>query len=262
MEKILVHIRFYEELNDFLPHSRKKQEFVREFCHHTSVKDLVESCGVPHTEVDLILVNGKSVPFEHQINQGDRISVYPVFESFDISDITRLQERPLRNLRFVADHNLGKLAHKMRLLGFDVAHHINIVDKKLLELMEEEQRIILSRNLLLLKRKIVLRGCFIRSNSPNEQARQVIKRFHLQNQIKPFSRCTDCNGLLIAVDKESVLDILEPLTKKYYHDFSQCQSCQKVYWPGSHFEKLQEFIRELKKDLGKNRSANGKFMCR
>ncbi|MDH3268303.1 MAG: twitching motility protein PilT, partial [Ignavibacteria bacterium] len=78
-----IYLRFYEELNDFLPEERKKKRFVHNYIDRASVKDLIESIGVPHTEVDLILVNGKSVNFKYLIDDRDEVSVYPVFESFD-----------------------------------------------------------------------------------------------------------------------------------------------------------------------------------
>ena len=92
-----IYLRFYEELNDFLPEEKRKKRFIHQFIDRTSVKDLIESLGVPHTEVDLILANGKSVNFKYLINDEDDISVYPVFESFDITAVQHLRPKTLRN---------------------------------------------------------------------------------------------------------------------------------------------------------------------
>jgi sulfur carrier protein ThiS len=112
--------RFYEELNDFLPRNRRKTDFVLASFDKRSIKDAIESLGVPHTEIDLILVNGKSVNFDYILQDQDRVSVYPVFESLNIADVTRLRKLPLRKSKFIADVNLGKMAKYMRVLGFDL----------------------------------------------------------------------------------------------------------------------------------------------
>ena len=111
--------RFYEELNDFLPKEKRKKRFEHNFIDRASVKDVIESFGVPHTEVDLIIVNGESKNFSYIINDGDDISVYPVFESIDISNLQKLRPEPLREPKFILDVHLGTLARYLRMLGFD-----------------------------------------------------------------------------------------------------------------------------------------------
>lgn len=242
---IRISIRFYEELNDFLRKPRRKTRFTRVFRHNTSLKDCIESCGVPHTEVDLILVNGDSAGFGRLICDGEKISVYPVFESFDISEVTVLRDRPLRDLKFVADVHLGALAKKLRLLGFDTRFSQDASAEELLEAVAEKKRVLLSRNRKLLMRRIVDRGLFIRSDDPEEQAAEVVRRFDLSGSIEPFTRCMACNSGLAPVSKEEVLPRLEPLTKKYFFDFSRCIGCGRVYWKGSHFEKLEAFLEKI-----------------
>jgi len=246
---ITVSLRFYEELNDFLSPRRQKARFQRKLQYPTSIKDLIESCGVPHTEVDLILINGNSVDFRFLISDGDDISVYPVFESFDISGVTRLQARPLRRLRFVADANLGRLARKMRLLGFDVAFDKKATKDDIMQTMICHNRVILSIDRGLLMRKEVQRGYCVRSDDANLQTLEVMRRFDLVNYINPFTRCSSCNGLVRPVDKAEVLELLEPKTKAFYDDFTQCPQCEKVYWEGSHAERLQAFVDWIKKEL-------------
>ncbi|OGK11324.1 MAG: hypothetical protein A2W80_04930 [Candidatus Riflebacteria bacterium GWC2_50_8] len=239
---INVSIRFYEELNDFIRAEHRRKQIDRQLNHRTTVKDFIESFGVPHTEVDLILANGISVDFDHRVNDGDLISVYPVFESFDISEVTRLQERPLRNLQFIADCHLGKLAGKMRLLGLDVEFHNNIVDEELVAAVVNKKKVLLSRDRRLLMRKVIDRGYLIRSQNPDEQIVEVIRRFDLAGQLHPFTRCARCNGILERVEKAAVIQLLEPKTKRYFDDFFQCQVCRQVYWRGSHLGAITSFI--------------------
>ena len=242
---IKVFVRFYEELNDFIRADWRKRQIERQLGHRTTTKDLIESFGVPHTEVDLILVNGVSVDVAHRVDDGDIISVYPVFESFDISVVTRLQERPLRDLRFIADCHLGKLAGKMRLLGFDVEYRNDIDDDELATAVVNDKRVLLSRDRRLLMRKIIDRGYLVRSQSPEEQVSEVIRRFDLTRQLRPFTRCARCNGILEPVEKQAVLHLLEPKTKLYFEDFFQCQSCRQVYWQGSHLSAIKELIKKF-----------------
>ena len=246
---ITVSLRFYEELNDFLPPARRKLRFQRNLQYPTSVKDLIESCGIPHTEVDLILINGTSVDFRFRISDGDDISVYPVFESFDISGVTRLQERPLRRLRFVTDANLGRLARKMRLLGFDVAFDKEATKDDIIQAMIAHGRVILSIDRRLLMRNEVQRGYCVRSDHANIQTLEVMRRFDLVNYINPFTRCLSCNDSVKPVAKAEVLELLEPNTKVFYNDFTQCPQCKRVYWKGSHTERLRAFIDWIKEEL-------------
>ena len=240
-----VQLRFYEELNDFLPPERRKVTFAHELTRRASVKDLIESFGVPHTEVEVILVNGESVDFSYIVQPGDRISVYPMFESLDVSPLLRLRERPLRDPRFVADANLGQLARYLRLLGFDVVYRNDFADREIARLANQERRIVLTRDRALLQHKIIERGYFVRADKPREQVKELLGRLQLYDALKPFTRCTRCNGELEDVEKDTVLHQLEPKTRKYYERFRRCKSCGQTYWRGSHFnrmEKLYEYF--------------------
>jgi uncharacterized protein len=241
--------RFYEELNDFLPSERKKVPFIFEFTGNPSVKDSIEALGVPHTEVDLILSNGVSVSFSYHLQDGDMISVYPVFESIDISQVIRLREKPLREPKFIVDAHLGKLAKYLRLLGFDCCYKKNYTDSEITVIAENLKLIILTRKVSLLKSKTVNRGYWIRSQHPVEQAREVVSRFDLSDGIKPFSRCMVCNGTVSVIDKSSIINELELKTSLFYQDFYRCTSCMRIYWKGSHFIKLQNLIQSI---IGKN----------
>lgn len=244
---ICVKVRFYEELNDFLKVDLRKKQVDRELNHRTTVKDLIESFGVPHTEVDLILVNGESVDFHHQVNDADLISVYPVFESFDISGVTRLQERPLRNLKFVADCHLGKMVKKLRILGLDVEYRNEVTDEELVNAVVEDKRVLLTRDRRLLMRKLIDRGYLVRSQETMKQVQEVVQRFDLRGQLCPFTRCARCNSILEPVEKAEVLHLLEPKTKIHFEKFFQCQGCQNVYWQGSHFDHLENFVEQFRR---------------
>lgn len=241
----VVRLRFYEELNDFLPTARKKEPFLHQFTGNPSVKDLIESLGVPHAEVDMILVNGSSVDFSYKPTDEDQISVYPVFESLDISEVTHLRRRPLRRLKFICDVHLGKMARNLRLLGFDTFFDRNIDDNEIINMSISEKRIILTRDRQLLKNNRITHGYWIRSSDPREQIREAVARFDLRNYLKPFSRCMDCNGLVQTVGKEEIIENLPPRTRKYYEEFYKCQVCGKVYWEGSHYSDMKKQIQNL-----------------
>jgi len=238
--------RFYEELNDHLPESHRKKNFEFEFSGKPSLKNTIHAIGVPHGEVDLILVDGQPVDFNYHLQGGEKVSVYPVFESLDISSINRLRPEPLRETKFIVDVNLGKLALKLRLLGFDTIFRNNLQDEEIVTIAQKEHRIILTRDKGILKRNAVLHGYFLRNDDPKKQLFEMVKRFQLQNQFKPFTRCTTCNGMLKEVDKDILIGQISEDILTYYNNFWRCTNCQKIYWQGSHFNKILNWIEELK----------------
>jgi len=237
--------RFYEELNDFLPNRRRKATFEAEFKGKRSIKDMVEALGVPHTEIDLILVNGKSVDFNYILQNKDRVSVYPVFESLNITDVTLLRKIPLRRNKFIADINLGDIAKYMRVLGFDIYYDPLLSTREIIEISKRENRIILTKSRKLLKFKDVTHGIFIRPGTTTEQIRQIIDYLDIKDNIKPFSRCLRCNTLLKNVLKENILDRIPPKTKEFYDEYVQCQSCDKIYWKGTHFINMKKIVKQI-----------------
>ncbi|MCE5345369.1 MAG: Mut7-C ubiquitin/RNAse domain-containing protein [Bacteroidales bacterium] len=241
--------RFYEELNDFLPIGKRKQFFLYSFNGNPSVKDIIEALGVPHVEVDLILVNSLSVSFSYKLLNGDSVSVFPVFESFDISSVTHLREKPLRELKFILDVHLGKLTKYMRLCNFDTYYRTDYNDQEIVDIAISEKRIILTRDRELLKKKLVTRGYWIRSQHLDEQLREVFLRFDLKNQIRLFNRCIECNGILADISKENILDRLLPKTRQYYQKFKICPGCDRIYWEGSHSERMKGIIDDIIKVL-------------
>jgi len=239
--------RFYEELNDFLPQERRKVEFTHEFDRRASIKDMIEALGVPHPEIELILVNGEPVTFDYIVCDGDRISVYPVFEALDISTEVRLRDAPLRTIRFVLDAQLGTLARYLRLCGFDSLYRNDFADEEVARVSADEHRILLTRDRGVLKRRVVTHGYFVRNDDPRDQLAEVFARLDLYDRASPFTRCARCNGVLEDIDKERIIDRLEPLTRHYHDRFRICRDCGRLYWEGSHvahIERLLERIRE------------------
>jgi len=237
--------RFYEELNDFLPEERRKQAVSFSFDVSPSVKDAIESLGVPHVEVDLVIANGESVGFRYRVRDGDRIAVYPAFESIDISPVVRLRPKPLRTPTFVADVHLRKLARLLRLLGFDTLHSNELSNEEVIQISVEELRIILTRDRQLLKHGAVTRGYWVRSTNPIDQAREVVRRFDLAGHVEPFSRCTACNGMLKAVSKADVQERIPPKTAIWLDEYCECTVCGKLYWRGTHTARLNEIIAQI-----------------
>jgi len=238
-------IRFYAELNDFLPEKKKKRDYILPYFGNPTIKDIIESQGVPHTEIELILVNSISVNLEYHIRPLDKVSVYPEFELLDVSPLIRLRPKPLRNTRFVADAHLGKLARYLRMLGFDTVYKNDIRDDMIICHSIEEKRIILTRDLGILKNGQVDRGYFIRNQRPFDQCRELVRKFSLEKQISPFSRCMECNGLFNKVDKKLLKAEIPEMAYQYFEDFYKCAGCGNIYWKGSHYHKMQKTIQKL-----------------
>ena len=237
-----VTLRFYAELNDLLPLALRKRPFACDFRPGQSVKHLIENRGVPHTEVEIILVNGVSVGFDYQPADGDRISVYPMFERLDVTPLLRLRPRPLRDPRFLADAHLGRLARYLRLLGFDTLFFNDAGDRRLVEISLDERRILLTRDRALLMRREVSHGCFIHAVAPVEQLEELFERLDLYRLAAPFTRCMECNGRLQPVEKRQIVSDLPKRAAQLYTEFWRCSDCAKIYWKGSHYRRLARFV--------------------
>lgn len=236
-------LRFYAELNDFLPDPEQRQKTITYILNGpVAVKHVVEALGVPHTEIELILANGQPVDFSYLVGDADRISLYPPFRGLDISTMPALRPPLPTPPRFILDSHLGRLATYLRLLGFDTLYRNDYDDEELAELSFQQQRILLTRDRRLLMRKVVVHGYCLRTKESRQQLEAVLRRFDLWSAIQPWKRCLRCNGRLQPVAKEAIIDQLEPKTKLYYDDFHQCQSCQQIYWQGSHYQRLERFI--------------------
>lgn len=240
-KKYSVVVSFHGGLSFFVKNKDKLQPARRVLTHKTSVKDVIESFGVPHPEVDLIVFNGQPVDFSFHLEADTALEVYPI--SATCSSTFRLQARDVR--AFVADGHLGKLTRDLRLLGIDVSYNRDANDRELLNTMVRENRALLTRDRPLLMHRVVKTGYFPRSQDPMEQTVEVIRRFGLARSFAPFVRCLRCNGSLATVSKEAVIDQLEPLTRLYYDDFQRCPQCGQSYWRGSHVAKLEKRVEAI-----------------
>jgi hypothetical protein len=240
-----VTLRFYGSLNDFLPQTQHNQIILQELAEHAAVKHPIESLGVPHPEVEAIAVDGRPVDFSYRLHPHNHVEVYP----YDWETLPRerrmLRPPPPAPIRFVADAHLGRLAAYLRMLGFDTLYRNDYDDQELAAIAAEQQRVLLTRDRGLLKHKSVVHGLCVRSVDPQEQIVEVLQRYRLATQVEPWRRCTHCNGRLYAVDKSDVLELLEPKTKLYYDEFQQCDTCSRIYWQGSHFERMADFVEAI-----------------
>ena len=238
-----VSFRFYEELNNYLPLEKHKVWFEYIFADATSMQDALLSMEVPLDEIELILVNQQSKGLDYILQDGDRISVYPVFESFDLSGISQIREKPLRNPKFICDVHLGRLSKYMRMLGWDTLYSNQYSPDEMIAISCQEKRIILSRNYQLTRHKKVTHSYWIQSSCPVEQIKDLINKLDLSNKIIPLTRCLKCNQRLVPVEKKKIAHRLEALTAKYYNEFYVCPACDQIYWKGSHFERMSDFIK-------------------
>jgi hypothetical protein len=228
------------ELHCFLPRDKRNVTIALAFKGRQSLKHLVESLGVPHTEVGQVMVNGQARSLDSVPHNGDRIEVRPAAPSCPLEP------------RFLLDGHLGRLAAYLRMLGFDclynndygcvVSNHYN--DDRIAVILADDPRILLTRDRRLLMRKGIHYGYCLRSLEPPQQLAEVVRRFDLAGKITPFHRCLRCNHPLEPVSKDAVLDRLQPLTKRYFDEFHLCPACNQVYWKGSHYERMQELIRK------------------
>jgi uncharacterized protein len=231
---VLVGFRFHGELNDFLPPAKRHAEFKQTAGVTDTVKHVIESLGVPHTEIERVTVNGLETSVSSQLSEGDRVEIFPHTQPVILGDF-----------RFALDGHLGRLAAYLRMLGFDTWYDRFADDAQLAEVASSEHRVLFTRDVGLLKRREVERGYCVRSDNPHEQLREVSRRFALYSRFAPFSRCMDCNGPLRAVTKNEVADVLPPHTRETKNEFSRCADCNKIFWRGSHHARMLGWIEEL-----------------
>lgn len=243
-----VTFRFHGELNYFLPRTQREQVISHQFSWRASVKDMIESIAPPHCEVEAVTVDGLGVDFDYIVADAVHIDVYDYYTAQSVTNRVRitplLQGRP----RFILDTHLGRLASYLRMLGFDTLYRNDYADDLLAEISHQENRILLTRDLGLLKRSLVIYGRFMRNTAPRLQLAEVVGRYGLAGEIEPFLHCIKCNGKLRAVSKEAVLEELTQRTARSYDEFHRCASCGQIYWKGSHYDRMREFVDEVIKN--------------
>ena len=246
--------RFYEELNDYLPAARRKHAFMRAFDGTPAVKDVIEALGVPHIEIDLILVDAKSVRFSHRLRGGERVAVYPMFERLDIRALHRLRPKPLRRTRFVADVHLGRLARYLRLLGFDTRYARDLDDAALISISAREHRILLTRDVGLLKHKALARGYWVRMTDADRQLAEIVRAFCLEKDVRPFTRCMICNTGTRFIARAEVAGRVPSQVFRRLRRFTYCPGCGRIYWRGTHFQRLAGLSRRQRFNKAERRA--------
>lgn len=238
---------FYDELNFFLPRHHKQKTIIHTFDWKASIKDMIESLGVPHPEIDLIIVKGKSVDFEYIVQNGDDVHIYPIpyYESHPLTDKIRLIPPYVGRPRFILDTHLGRLASYLRMMGFDTLYRNDYDDEELAQVSNAEGRILLTRDIGLLKRSLVIYGYYVRNLKPPLRLLEVARRYQLANKIEAFSYCMKCNGRLIEVNKADISHLIHPMSHEHYDNFHQCDTCKQVYWKGSHYLKMESLLNEV-----------------
>jgi uncharacterized protein with PIN domain len=236
---VVAEFRFYEELNDFLVPEHRRRAFEARCARAATVKHMIEALGVPHTEVELVLVNGESVGFDRPLYHGDRVSVYPRFETFDVTPLLRVRDTPLRVSRFIADAHLGGLARLLRLTGFDTLYDNHFDDAEIVAIAVREGRIVLTRDRELLKRRELTHGCFVHALKPERQAAEIFARLDLARSARPFALCLECNAPLRPIDKAEVAHRLPADVCARHTRFATCDRCQRVFWEGSHWQRMR-----------------------
>jgi hypothetical protein len=237
--------RFYDQLNDFLPRARRGRDFTAPCAREATAKHMVEALGVPHTEIELLLVNGEASGFDRLLADGDRVTVYPAFGALDVHTLQRLRSWPAGRLRFVADAHLGGLARLLRMAGFDTLYDNACHDEDIERIAREEGRVLLTRDRELLKRRTVELGCYVHALDPPEQLRELFARLRLGRQIRAFTLCLHCNLPLRRVDKEEVLEQLPPSVRGTHTEFTTCDACRRVYWKGSHYARMRGLLEDV-----------------
>jgi uncharacterized protein with PIN domain len=245
MPTVTATFRFYEELNDFLARPLRSRAFSCVCARNATTKHMIEALGVPHTEVELILVNGESAGFDRVLADGDRVAVYPKFEALDVTSLLRVRERPLRTTRFVADAHLGGLARLLRLAGFDTLYDNHFADDEIEALAASQERIVLTRDRELLKRRTITHGCYVRSLKPQMQLQEVIDRLDLAGSVRAFRLCLTCNAPLRRIDRVEAQGRAPEGVLERHSQFVTCDVCRRVFWEGSHWERMRTLIDTL-----------------
>lgn len=247
-----VEVRLYGDLADIARGAGRDGIVEVPIGNARSVKDLIESTGVPHTEVGMLLVDGEPVTFDHLVAGPSRVAVFPHLEILEPPVPLRDTDPPRR---FVIDVHLGTLARNLRLLGFDTWYDTDADDPRLASLAVDDDRTLLTRDRGLLMRSEIVHGHCVRSEDPLHQTLEVARRFGLAPHLAPFTRCVRCNGTLADVTLHEVHDDVPPLARG--HDrYVRCAGCGRVYWPGTHHDRLTDLVTQIRRRLEGDRPSH------
>ncbi len=236
-------MEFAPELALFVRHGRRAGATPVVIDGVSTLGHVVESLGVPLTEVGSLVVDGREAPVSHLPAAG---------ESVRVGAVERPQQVPGAPLRFLLDVHLGTLARRLRLLGVDTAYEsLDIGDPALAARSAAEHRVMLSRDRGLLRRRELWAGAFVYSTRPEDQLQDVLDRF--RPGLRPWTRCIACNGLLREATKDEVADQLEGGTQRSYDVFAQCVACGRAYWKGAHHEQLEAIVERALEEFAGDR---------
>lgn len=243
----LAHFQMHGELNDFLSSTRRGQRFDLRFQGRPSTKDTIESLNIPHPEVGLILIDGAPVGFDHHLRDGALVDVHPARDVPAVEGAPALRPPSPTPPRFILDVHLKKLARDLRLLGLDSVYaHVAISeDAEIAERAAREDRILLTRDIGLLKRRIVHHGRWVRATQPDRQIREIMTCFKLGEHLAPFTRCLVCNDMITQATPEEIAGRVPDTILAALDEFHRCVGCERVYWAGSHHDKLVARVEAL-----------------
>lgn len=248
--EFVARFRYFGNLHKLLKRRYRSEQSDYRFRTHPGIKDAIEAMGVPHTEVDVILVNNRSVDFKYKLLDRDAVDVYPLFTPLPAQELLHLSPSVPGTVTFVLDVHLGTLARRLRLLGFDCLYRNDFSDAEVMQLSLEQGRTILTCDRGILRHKRVVHGYLVRSDQVDQQVREVLARYQLHERVRPWLRCMACNGLMEEVRKGEIEARLEPKTRLYYDDFRRCGECDRLYWQGSHFAKINQWLSAQKLNMG------------
>jgi uncharacterized protein len=222
-------IRVAEPLRFLLSAGNRRGELTVPVDGVSSLVHIVESLGVPRTEIGELRVAGRQSPPQARPRPGDLIEVLPVPRPQRVADP-----------RFVLDVHLGTLARRMRLVGIDTGYRNDATDQELIAQATSQRRILLTQDRGLLRRRALPAGGYVRGSRPDEQLVDVLDRF--DPPLAPWNRCPACNAILEPVPKQQIEHLLQPGTRRCYEQFSRCPGCGRLYWPGAHAERLHAIV--------------------
>lgn len=242
------YFKFHDALNFFLPRSQKNKVVEHGFDWRASIKDMIESLGVPHPEIERLVVNDIPVDFDYIVQPDDHVQAYPYVASVDNGETLALRPSFPGKPSFILDQHLGRLAAYLRMMGFDTLYRNDYHDEELAQVSHDETRILLTRDVGLLKRSLVIYGYYVRETNRHQQLAEITQRYQLRDIVQPFKHCMKCNGVLETVPKDSIIDQLPEDTAQFYQEFHRCAVCSRVYWKGPHYQRMQALMDQVIKE--------------
>ncbi len=241
----MLRIVFHGNLFELLSKKLKSSEVGYSLNRRATIKDIIESLGIPHTEVGKIEKGEEQLTFHHIGVAGEPYHIYPFTCDTPVLRPTILRPLPFSSISFIADDTVGKLRRNMRMAGLDTSAAPLKPLTEIAASATQQQRILITRNRDLLKCKDVIFGQLVRSGDHVIQLREVFCRYTFAERPIPFSRCLECNIFLLDAQKKDILDELQPLTRKYYFSFKKCPGCTRIFWHGSHLEKMRGIVNSV-----------------